>query len=467
MRVDRRQLLAAGGAWAALPGLAQAAEPDLKAAAREAWLYCLPLIEMAGTRARATGLSPAGKPAGVNEFRHSRNLAGPASRAVTTPNNDTLYSSAWIDLAAGPVTVTLPATGPRYFSLALMDMFTNNFAVLGARTTGGEGGTFVIVGPRDAAPAGAIRSPTPWVWALARTLVDGPADLDAARAVQDGLTIRGRPGRIPDEGAGRAAAWSEYFQHAQLLLAENPPPATDAAVFRRIRPMQLRPGHGFETARFADTEVGEIEAGVAEARAALAGQKGAQHVENGWVYPKADLGDFGQDYLYRAAVALGGLAALPVAEAMYMRPMAPDGGFVFSGGHYRLSLPAALPVDGFWSLTMYEATPQGQFFLTENALSRYAIGDRTPGLVRDAAGGLDIWIGREDPGGARSSNWLPAPAQGPFALTLRAYLPKAELLDGRYRLPALSALGGSGPPPPAPPPPPSPPPPTVARRRRR
>jgi hypothetical protein len=115
---------------------------------------------------------------------------------------------------------------------------------------------------------------------------------------------------------------------------------------------------------------------------------------------------------------------------------------MFSGdGPYVLRFPgnAQPPVDAFWSLTMYEATPEGQFFLVENPLGRYSIGDRTPGLARGADGSLEIWIARSDPGGARSANWLPAPASGPFTLSFRAYLPRPELLDGRYRLPAIVA----------------------------
>ncbi|HEX7760870.1 MAG TPA: DUF1254 domain-containing protein [Caulobacteraceae bacterium] len=452
--MDRRRLLAAGGAFATISGLgfsrpSFAATDDLKTAARDAWLYCLPLVEMATTRSRMLGPEPTGMKARVNGFVHARELAGPPMRTVTTPNNDTLYSSAWVDLAAGPVRVTLPPTGERYFSLALMDMFTNNFAVLGTRTAGPEGGTFVIAGPRDPAPPGAIRSPTPWVWALARTLVEGPSDLEAAHAVQDGLGIKARPGRMPDQSVGRSAAWSDYFLWAQTLLAENPPPVTDTAFFRRIAPLQLGMTGGFEQARFADTEMGEVEAGVALARAQLTDLKGRQAVVNGWTYPQPDLGDFGQDYALRAAVAIAGLAALPPVEAMYMRPLAPDGRAVFEGGRYRLRLPAALPVDGFWSLTMYEATAQGQFFLTDNPISRYAIGDRTPGLARGADGSLDIYIQRADPGEGRSANWLPAPAQGPFAMTLRAYLPRPELILGVYRLPPLEDLDAKAPPAPA------------------
>src|SRR5690349_21157881 len=104
----------------AVPGRAYAAG-DLRAAAHEAWLYGLPLIEMANTRARAVAGRATGIPAGVNRFGHARVLAGPTARGVTTPNNDTLYSSAWIDLTKGPLTLTLPRAGKRYFSVAGMN----------------------------------------------------------------------------------------------------------------------------------------------------------------------------------------------------------------------------------------------------------------------------------------------------------------------------------------------------------
>src|SRR5690606_10934296 len=97
------------------------------------------------------------------------------------------------------------------------------------------------------------------------------------------------------------------------------------------------------------------------------------------------------------------------------------------------------PVGGFWSLTLYEATPQGQFFLFDNPLRRYAIGDRTPGLARNADGSLDIWIGERDPGAARRSNWLPAPGDRPYALVLRAYIPEEALLRGTYLLPPVAS----------------------------
>lgn len=429
--MNRRDLLTAVAAMSLAPGaLALAAEGDLKGAAREAWVFALPLVEMAQARAR-TAMK-------LNSFVHSRALATPASRSVTGPNNDTLYSSAWVDLTAGPVTLTIPPTGARYFSVSIMDMYTDNAAILGTRTIGGEGGTFTLVGP--AHPGGGsdiVRLDTPHAWVLARTLVAGDADLPAVHAVQDGLMLKGPDVARPAAGAKRDAPASDYFATAQALLASDPPRAEDVALFRRVRALGLGPGAGFDAKRFTPAQMAEIEAGVAEARALVLGLSGRQAFTDGWVYPRSNLGLYGQDYAYRAVVALGGLAALTPHEAMYMRARSPDGKLFDGDGLFRLALPAHVPVNGFWSLTMYEATPEGQFFLTENPIKRYAIGDRTPGLRRKADGALDIWIGRADPGGDRTANWLPAPAKGPFSMTLRAYLPKQEFLDGRFRLPPI------------------------------
>lgn len=408
---------------------------DLRTAAREAWIYTLPLIEIATMRQRAMGFGQR-----MGAFTHVRNLATPKHRAVTTPNNDTLYTTAHIDLSAGPVTLTLPPMGERYVSLALMDAYTNNFAILGTRTTGPDGGTFRLVGPNDAAEGfGVIRSPTNHVWALARVLVDGPHDLELAREAQAGISMQGPSSEMPGPYAERQADWREYFASAAALMAANPPPVTDLALLRTIAPLGLL--EGFDPAKFSAVEVAEIEAGVAEGRKAVRrGGLGGMDFVEGWSYPGTRLGDFDQDYLYRGAVALSGLAALPPAEAMYMRAETPDGNALFDGTKaWRLRFPANghLPVNSFWSLSLYEATDDGQFFFADNPLNRYAIGDRTPGLVTNPDGSLDIWIGSERPP-TGDANWLPAPA-APFALFMRAYLGKPELIDGGYRLPPVVA----------------------------
>lgn len=407
---------------------------SLAAAAEEAWLFVLPLIEVEGACARGLALG-----ARMNAYAPMRNLANHRMRAITTPNNDTLYSSAQIDLSAGPVTLVIPPSGERYVSLALMDAYTNNFAVLGTRTLGPEGGRFRLIGPDEpGAGLDVIRAPTPRVWALARILVDDETDLEAARAVQAGFTIQGPEVAAPEPPAARRSDWRDYFASADKLLVKNPPQPSDLGLLRRIARLGLGEGK-FDPNAFSAAEQAEIEAGVARARTlSQTGGLGGGRAIDGWGYPDGALGDFGQFYGFRAQVAVSGLAALPVVEALYMRALGPDRGLFDGNKPWRLHFAAGAtpPVDGFWSLSLYEATDDGQFFFTDNPLNRYAIRDRTAGLTYNDDGSLDLWIGRESPGAARESNWLPAPA-GPFSLFMRTYLPRPELLNGRYRLPRV------------------------------
>ncbi|MDB5431073.1 MAG: hypothetical protein JWP35_2189 [Caulobacter sp.] len=443
--MDRRQLLIAagvqgllGGLLAGSPAFARAADtaPDMKTTARAAWLYALPLVEMATARARMLkGVQEMGaQGARLNGFAHARHLVTPAGRTITTPNVDTVYSSAWMDLTKGPLKLTVPATGERYWSIAFMDMNTNNNAVLGLRTVGGAGGEFTIVGPGQAGSGpNVVRMATPHGWALIRLLIDGDADMAAAHALQDQFVMTGPGGMSYPAYATREDTAERYFQTARALLAADPAPATDTRLLRRFSAL-LGPGA-------APALAPEVAAGVEQAKAIAKFATGRQQFVQGWTYPRPNLGDYGQDYLYRGIVALVGLGALPPQEAMYMKSAGDDGAGLMTGdGLYRLTLPGKIPTDAFWSLTMYEATPDGQYFLTGNELSRYAIGDRTPGLKWNADGSLDLWIGRSNPGGDKASNWLPAPKAGPFSVTLRTYLPRAELLDGRYRLPPITKM---------------------------
>jgi hypothetical protein len=363
------------------------------------------------------------------------------TQVVTTTNNDTLYTRAWLDLSAGPVTIDIPATGPRYASFAMMDMYGTNFAILGTRTTGGKALRVTVVGPdHPKDDPMAIRSPTPWVWLQARILVDSDADVPAVNAIQDAIRVTAPAGNRPVERVGRDADWARYFADLQALLVENPPPASDLGLFDRIAPLGLGPTGGFNASRFSVASAIEIAAGVESGRAHITGARSGPRAK-GWLYPKACLGDFKQDYLYRAEIAVEGLAALTLNEATYMRPITPAGHIYLPSDRnwmLRLDKGELPPVDAFWSLTAYERTPGGQFRLFNNPIARHAIRDRTPGLRYGTDGSLEIMISRERRG--PDSNWLPAPTEGPLGLLVRCYLPRDELIDGRYSLPALQIV---------------------------
>jgi hypothetical protein len=310
---------------------------------------------------------------------------------------------------------------------------------------GGKAATFEIVHPAATGKPNTIVSPTSRVWALGRTLVDGPDDLDAAHKAHSEVKVTGpsvaTEQQDPAAARGRATdgVWHDFFAEANRLLRQNRPPTADSAILARIAPLAIDPDDRFARDKFSSEQQSAIEAGIADARAFLTGARFLGNDIEGWSYPGPTLGNFGTDYIVRAITARVGLAALPREEAMYMQPKGDAGDGLYDGRKaWRLHFDAGKlpPVNAFWSLTMYERMPDGRSYFTENPTNRYSIGDRTAGLKMAADGSLNIWMGHDDPGPERRSNWLPAPA-GPFNLWLRAYLPRPELLNGSYRLPRI------------------------------
>lgn len=401
------------------------------AEAAEFYIYALPLLEVARRRDELLAKHA------PNIWVHTRSLADDRFREVTTPNNDTIYSMAFIDLRNGPARITVPADEGRYLSIHLLDMYSNAIGFAGTRSSGGRPETIILVGPGQRVPTGpsrVVQSPTPWVWGIARVVVNGVDDLPRALRVQDRIGLSGagsgsRPDTTPPAGAP-----SEALRVAAAhLISDNGIPPADVGAVERFRHVGLlAPSLSYAAV---------LDQGFAVAEARIRGSRRPGQVVNGWIYPKADLGDYGTDYAYRASVAINGLGAMVPAEAMYLRSAAPTATGLFDGNrlyHLHFAAQALPPVNAFWSLSMYERTPDGGFYFIANPLKRFSFGDRTAGQRRNPDGSLDVWIGHADPGSDRRSNWLPAPA-GPFALSLRAYLPKAALLDGSWQAPAVEA----------------------------
>jgi hypothetical protein len=443
--MHRRHLMKSALAVSALSlgGPAMAALPDRtpKDPFLRAFFFAFPLYELARIEQERTG-AIGGKPGRLNTVSHRSQLMDHTSRQVTAPNNDTIYSSIFLELSGGPVELSVPSSTDRYFSLAFMHAFTDVFAYVGTRATLGRGGRCWVVGPqwKGAAPQGVklIRSPSNDVWALMRTLVDGPGDLAAAQAFQSGLTLSVAPDRAPPRGFQAAAGDVNdpvvFLSLVNEIIARSP---GGGAQFPRVGQFAAQGigatdlPSGDVLARWRETIPGALEILRETFRF-------RDYAVDGWSYQPPGIGDFGVNDELRAAVALGGIAALGEEEAMYFHAnFDADGAPLMGSTPYRWHVsPGGVPVDAFWSLTMYEVTPEGRYFFTENPIGRYAIGDRTPGLIKNPDGGFEILLQRERPSGDMAANWLPSPA-GRMRLALRAYLPRRELRDRSWRVPAL------------------------------
>jgi len=397
--------------------------------------------------------------AAFNTFGHARELAGPADTFVTI-NNDTVYSIAQLDLGAGPVLLTVPDVGDRYYVLQLVDAWTNNFAYVGKRATGTRAGRFLLVPPGwDGEPDGSatvIRVPTRVASIVGRWAVDGPDDLSAVHALQDATTLApvGRS-EAAAEGLPRVASTGDealdFWERYRVWSQAFPPAERDAELQASFAPLGLT----------GEVAVGDLDDGTravlveayARGRAALDRvlHAGSSPQVNGWHLtlhafdynldffevgalddPAWKLSDPRTRITERAAAALAGLWGNHGYEAAYFLVYTDADGAQLDGtGTYTLRLSPTPPVGAFWSLTMYDVP---DFFLVENPIDRYSIGDRTPGLVTDSDGGVTIVMSQDRPAGA--VNWLPAPG-GPFRPVLRMYAPGGRVLDGSYEVPAI------------------------------
>jgi len=228
---------------------------DLRTLSYEAFIYFYPLVTMDITRLQT--INRTGPGAGPpNQFNHMRQYPTAGFRAVVRPNFDTLYSSAWLDLAHGPVVLDVADTDDRYFMLPMIDMWTDVFANPGKRTSGTGAQKYVIVGPGHAGPLPqgipVIYAPTPHVWIVGRTQTDGPADYHAVHTVQDGYTlsplvappapfVRNEGYDVTTEPLHKVNAMGavEYLTYAAELLKVNPPHPTDFSQLARREPPYL------------------------------------------------------------------------------------------------------------------------------------------------------------------------------------------------------------------------------------
>ncbi len=434
--------LLAGHAWAAGP-----TPPEARELASQAYLFAFATAEHGKTLQAIAAKLP------VNYLYNKTALLGPEDRTVVSPNNDTLYSYALLDLREHPVVLDVPAVPQRYYSFQLIDMRTNNLDYIGTRATGRAAGSFLIAGPDwdGQAPEDfkgqVIRSPSRIVFLLGRTAVDGEADLDAAKAVMDGYKLRSTkptllPHKmdVPEYLPTKEGPAENAFIDFNGLSAWHAWTPEEQARLKQFAPIGVGTGKPFDAKQLPADIAQAVEQGAEDGREKIraATERFAAPV-NGWQNSPINIGHYGNDDLTRAAVAWKYIYANDPAEAMYPLTRVDAAGQALDGSRaYTLHFaPGQLPpVDAFWSVTLYDGKTQ---MLAANPLNRYAINSASD-LKKDADGGLTLTIQHARP--ASTDNWLPAP-RGPFNLILRMYLPQAKALKGEYQPPAVQPIASN------------------------
>lgn len=421
--------------------------------------------------ARGFGTNPA-KP--LNEFSHTNKLADSSNHFVSV-NNDILYSNVQVDISGGPIVLIIPKIKNRYYVFQFVDAWTNNFAYIGRRSLGEKGGKFLLV------PLGynkainkehknhtLIECPTHIFSIVGRIECSGEEDVLKVIDIQNELKIKnlrdsilmGLP-HVEIYDYERLLFWNKF----RTYYKEFPSPPSYRPLFKEIENLIGINNNYNNLAYFA--QMSEV-----QKKRLINGEKTGQefiqqqlekssNTNNGWQVKFHEF-DYNSDYfgfgtvnekkwvnssdntesslirstIRRSTAAIGGLWVNQAYEAVYSPAYVDITGEKLNGRNkYQIHFENLPPVDAFWSITMYDAE---NYFLVDNEINRYSIGDRTKNINYNEDGSLTILISSEKP--SDTSNWLPSP-MGEFRPILRAYLPKDAILDGKYTFPGIVKIG--------------------------
>ena len=432
---------------------------EVRAIAKEAYIYGFPMVD--NYRVQYAYFQDPSNP----EYKAPRNVLlnmarvfTPDDKAIQTPNSDTPYSTVGMDLRAEPIVLTVPPIAQdRYWSAQLIDLYTHNFGYLGSRATGNGGGSFVIAGPNWTGdlPKGitkVIRCETDILMALFRTQLFSAGDLENVKAIQQQYVAQSLSAFLGEHAPAAAPkidymvplspdaqkSSPEFFNILNFLLQFAPthPSETDLRV--RFAKIGVGPGLPFDFDAMRPEMQAAITGGMADAWAefaTLTAEVSAGKVTSGDVFGTREY--LKNNYLYRMAGAVMGIYGNSKGEAMYPIYYVDDAGQPLNGANrYTLRFAAGQepPVNSFWSVTMYE---QPASLLVANPINRYLLNSTMlDSFVRDADGGLTLYVQNASPGATLEANWLPAPS-GPFSCAMRLYWPKEAALDGTWVAPPM------------------------------
>jgi hypothetical protein len=450
-------------------GIAKATE-SLYEIAYQTYIYAYPIVLMKSTQIKQN--------VPVNQFLHYRELPLPSDRDIVRWNRDTLYSMAWLNLSDGPVLLTVPKTGDRYYLLQILDMWTDTFAGPSSRTTGSEEGQFLIVGPNWDGQISSIslpnidelvnsykliKSPTNQVWIVGRTEIGDEDDYSSIHEIQDGYHLEQISDQKVQSNQKEAASNNEshflkianefkngaldppqvvaqmeaatFFEIFTELMIENPPHIQDWPIVALMSQIGITPGKALHFESLDENVQGALNQAVQDALKDIHVQTPIPFKDY-WRFMPMFTGSYGANYMFRAAIAFTGLGANLPEDAVYPVTNIDCNSEILDGSknyvvHFEKDqIP---PTNAFWSLTVYDS----EIYLIENPIHRYNLTSRQNVMKLNPDGSLDIYLQDSSPGVEWESNWLPIPSDEPFSITLRIYWPKREVLEGIWKLPKV------------------------------
>jgi hypothetical protein len=425
---------------------------EIKQIAKESYIALFPLVYNYGTMySQAINNDAPEYIGGFGVYKHY-GLSTPDNRDIPTPNNNTPYSWAWVDLRSEPWVLTMPPSDDnRYYVCQWDDMWGYVIDAPGSIIDGQSGGNYLLTTTdfKGQIPEGIKRvvySESQFIGTLTRTGVNGQDDIPAMENIQNGYILQplssytGLESKTKSENIN----WISYemtdlkninfFKYANFMLDYIIPNKVDQTMLENAKKIGVEAGKDWQPNKMDSSFVDAIKAGIEKALREIDEQVAITN-DGKKLFNTREV--IGKDYLNRTVgVVVGQFGNYP-SQAMYPSFQTDNKGELLDGSkkNYSITFSAdELPKsDYFWSFTMYDLPNR---FLVENSINRYSIGSQTKSLKKDKDGSMTIYFQTDSPGADKEGNWLPTP-KGPFYTVLRIYGPDDNVLNGSYQLPEI------------------------------
>lgn len=437
--------------------------------ARDAYFWAWPLLNIYNKR---LAFSEAPEPmllgptpvAPVNRLGMLIDYIEPEERIVACPNQDVVYGVGTLGLDISPAVIQVPDFGDRFWVYQLVDLRTDSFVQLG-KMYGTVPGFYLLVGPnwQGDVPKGitkVFRSPTNTGFVAPRVFQDDtPEDKKAIQSVLQSITMYplaaydgtmkrtdwSNMKKIPAAATGEAEAkWvfpEKFFDQLPDILSDAPPLPGEESRYAQMRALLEAIKRQPELKQPLIKVVAEVDEQIVKPLFEF--RNWGQQLPYHWSTISNEAA-FGIDYFTRTAAAKSNILVNSPNETKYYYQDLDEGGARLNGAN-RYTVTFAKdqtpPVNGFWSLTLYNE----HHFFAPNEIKRYSVGTKNKALKYNPDGSLTIYVQSEAPPAAQRDNWLPAPNSGDFTLYVRAYWPKASVIDGSWQPPAVRRAGGRSP----------------------
>jgi len=421
---------------------------EAKAIAKEAYIFNYPLVMMYRTMyLQAIDTKSKSYSGGFGKWLHL-GTSTPKDTDIVSPNNDTPYSYAWVDLRTEPWVLTLPKIEKdRFYTSQWDDLWGFVIGNAGSVEDGNDGVSVLLASPtwKGELPEGVkrvIQGDSEFLGSLTRTQLLDPEDLPNVEKIQKEYKLQPLSTYLgkPEPKSAPAIQWmpwkdgaettDEFWSYTNFLLPFTTPNPQDKPVLDKIAKI----GIGVDGFKPSPEIQAAMKQGMQEALADM--KKASTHISDPSLFFRSRK-DSNKDYFDRALGVYVGIFGNVKAVSVYFAVPKDDKGELLDGSNHDYQITFAAdaipPAKNFWSWTMYK-TPQR--WLVDNPINRYSIGSSTPGLKTADDGSITIYFQARSPGKDKESNWLPAP-EGPFWLVLRTYGPGKPILDKTWKLPPV------------------------------